>query len=87
MGAYGLACVRGERRTVDGNGDTLCQFVAVCTNKGRHVPQLIDLQILGIKGPFCAVCVNNLEVELVGLGYSSNGYGAWVALQETRSVC
>ena len=66
--------------TVNRNSNRLRQFIAVRAYKGRDKTKLVNLQIVGAERPFGNICVHNLEVELIGFSYSSNGCRTWVAL-------
>ena len=68
----------GER-TIDCNGDTLGQGIAIGTNKRGNPCEWIDLQVFG-RNAFRGLSVDNFEVELVGLGSCSNRNGPYIAL-------
>ena len=72
--------VNDKRRTVNRNSNTLRQLIAVRAYERGDKPKLVDLQIVGAERPFGNICVHNLEVELIGFSYSSNGCRTWVAL-------
>ena len=72
--------VNHKRRTINRNSNTLRQLIAVRAYERGDKPKLIDLQIVGAERAFGDICVHNLEVELVGFSYSSNGCRTWVAL-------
>ncbi len=69
-----------KRRTINRNSNRLRQLIAVCAHERWDSSKLVDLQIIGAERPFGNICVHNLEVELVGFSYSSNGCRTWVAL-------
>lgn len=61
--------------TIDCNGHALGQLIAVCSYERGDLPELVELKILEIG----LLSVNNdfLEVELIRLGDSFYGNGAW----------
>ena len=77
---------RWETRTVNGDGDRLCQLIAISAYKGWNSPELVELQIFGAERSLGNICVDNLKVKLVGLGYGSYGCGAWVKLPKAVSI-
>jgi hypothetical protein len=73
---------KGKRfalRTVDGDGDALVESVAIGADKGWDLPKLVDLEVLG-GDAFRWLGLNDLEVNVVGLGNCTNSSGAGVAL-------
>ena len=69
-----------KKHTVNCNSNTLRQFITVCADERGYSSKLVDLQIVCAQRPFANICVHNLEVELVGSSYSSNGCRPWVGL-------
>lgn len=66
-------------RTVDGNGNALGEVVAISTDKGGDLAQLVDLQVVG-RDASGGVGLDNLNVEAILLGDSDDGLGARLAL-------
>ena len=65
--------------TVDGDGDALVESVTISADKGWDLPKLVDLEVLG-GAAFRRLGLNDLEVNVVGLGNCTNSSGAGVAL-------
>lgn len=68
-------------RTVNGNSDRFGQLISVCTHKRGNLPEFVEFQVLGTERSFSNVCIDDLKIKLVCLGYSLYGDGAWVVLQ------
>jgi len=66
-------------RTVDGNGNALGENVVVSALKGWDLSETVDLAVV-IGDTLAWLGVNNLEVELVGLGDSKDSGGTGVTL-------
>lgn len=69
--------------TIDRNCNALGQLIAICAHKRWDFAELVELQVFG--GGVGAVDHDFFQVKLVGLGHSSNGNGAGVALG--KAVC
>lgn len=59
-------------RTVNGNSDALSENVAILTDEGRDLAELVDLEILS-RNTFSWLSLDDLEVDVVGLGNCANG--------------
>lgn len=66
-------------RTVDGDGDALGENVVVGALEGWDLSKAVELLVV-VADTLGWLGVDNLEVELVGLGDSHDGSGAGVAL-------
>tara|TARA_R110002060_G_scaffold12882_6_gene18349 strand:+ start:231 stop:482 length:252 start_codon:yes stop_codon:yes gene_type:complete len=66
-------------RTVDGNGNALVESVTISTDKGRDLAELVDFEVFG-GNALRWLSLNDLDVDIIGLGHSANGGGAGVAL-------
>ena len=71
--------VERERHTVNHNGNTFCEFIAVGANKGRDSAKRIDLQVV-LREVVVRIRLNDLEFQIVGLGDSENGSSACITL-------
>lgn len=71
-------------RTVDGNGDALGENVAVGALEGGDLSELVQLEVLS-GYTLGRLGVDNLKVKAVGLGDSTQGGGAGVALGQSQS--
>lgn len=69
-------------RTVDGDGNALVKSIAVSANECWDFAKLVDLQVL-IGDTLRCVGLDDLELDVVGLGHSANSGGAGVALMKT----
>jgi len=68
-------------RTVDRDGEDLREDETISTNESGNASELVDLAVVG--GDTCArVGLDELNVELVGLGHSQKTDSARVALEE-----
>ena len=67
------------RRTVNGNSDALRQLIAILTDKGWNLPEMIDAQII-VRETLGWLSLHNLKLDFVLFGYCTNGNGARVAL-------
>ena len=65
--------------TVDGNGNALAQDIAVAALERRDLAQLVELAVV-IAHAFRGLGVDDVELEVVGLGDGEQGGRAWVAL-------
>lgn len=54
--------------------------VTVSTDEGWDLAKRVDLEVL-LRDTVGWVGLNNLELNVVGLGHSQNGSGAWVTLK------
>lgn len=73
------------QRTIDGDGNSLVEDVAISTNEGRDLSERVNLQVLGVLR--LGIGRDNLEVEVVGLRNGEDARRARVALQiRFRSV-
>ena len=68
-----------KEHTVDGDGNTLGQYISISTFERRNPSKRIDLQVL-VWNAFRRLGVDDFKVELVGLGNCSNRSGSGVAL-------
>lgn len=68
--------------TVDGNGNAFMESVAISTDEGGNLSELVDLEVVG-RNTLCRLSLDNLEVNVVGLRDCANGSGAGVALKIT----
>lgn len=66
-------------RTVDSNGNALVESVTIGTDEGWDLAELVDLEVLG-RDTLCRLSLNDLDLDVVGLGHSANGGGAGVTL-------
>lgn len=57
------------------------ESVAVSSNKRRNLSELVDLEILG-GDTFCRLSVDDLELDIVCLGYCFDDVGPRVVLRE-----
>jgi hypothetical protein len=73
----------GER-TIDGNGNALVEDVAISTDEGRDLAELVVLEVLRAGGG--GVGVDNLEIEAIGLGHGEDGRRPGVGLRKSKSV-
>ena len=65
--------------TVDCDGNALGKNIAICALEGWDFPKLVKLQVF--RGDTLSwLRQDKLNVELVLLGHSEDGCGAWVAL-------
>lgn len=83
-------CVVGGRAsrariclTVNGDGHALVQDVAILALEGGDLSELVELQVVGRR--VGGVDLNDLKVEVVGLGHGADGRGARVVL--SRGLC
>ena len=53
--------------------------VAICTDEGRDLSKLINFEVLG-GNAFCRLGLNNLEVDIIGLGNCTNSSRAGITL-------
>lgn len=73
------------QRTIDGNSYALSEDIAIGTDKGRDLGELVVLEVLW--GRLAGVGLDSSEVEVVGLRNSQNGRRARVGLEDaTASV-
>lgn len=72
-------------RTIDGNGDALRENIAISSDEGRDLGELVVLEELSAR--LAGVGLDNLEVEVVGLRNSEDGRGPRVGLEKASSVC
>lgn len=70
------------RLTVDGNGDALDQDVAVGALEGGHLAELVELAVV-IADALGRLGVDDVELEVVGLGHGEDGGGARVTLDRS----
>lgn len=71
-------------RTVDGNGNALGENVAVGALEGGDLSELVQLEVLS-GNTLGRLGVDNFKVKAVGLGDSTQGGGAGVALGQSQS--
>jgi len=67
------------KRTVDGNGHALSQNVSIRALEGRHAAELVELAVV-VRDALERLGVNDLKLELVGLGDGEQRCGARVVL-------
>src|SRR4051794_21454787 len=72
-------------RTVNGNGNTLVESVAISTYEGWDLAELVDLEVLG-GDTLGWLSLNDLNVDVVGLSHSANGGGAGVTLLQWLGI-
>lgn len=73
-----------EPLTVDGDGDGLGEGVAIATDEGRNLAELVVLQEL-LRG-VGSVDLDSLKLETVGLCNREDGRGAGVELRDKLAV-
>jgi len=67
-------------RTIDCDGNALGENIAVSTDKSRDLGEAVVLEVL-LRRLFC-VGLDNLDLEVIGLGHGEDGRGAGVRLEE-----
>jgi hypothetical protein len=74
--------LRGKifEHTVDGDSNALVENVAISSNKGWDLSELVDLEVVG-RDTLRRLSLNDLEVNIVCLRNSADGSGAGVTLR------
>lgn len=70
-------------RTVNGNGDALRESEAILANKGGDLAETVGLEVLS--GSVALLSLDDVELDVVRLGYSLDGSRAAVVLKERTS--
>jgi hypothetical protein len=68
-----------KKRTVDGNGNGLVENVAISTDEGWDLAETVVLEVLSIDA-LGWLNVDDLKIDVVGLGHSPDGSRARVGL-------
>lgn len=77
---YGQGRGRGRKAslTVHSDGNALSEDEAILADEGGNLAERVELQVLG--GGAARRDIDDLELEVVGLGHSLDGSGAGVTL-------
>lgn len=67
-------------RTVDSYRNGLSQDIAICSLERRNLAERIDFEVFS-RDPIRRHSLDEIKVDLIGLGDSENGSCAWIALR------